>query len=338
VARYLVRRLGQALLVVAGVIVLTFLIVRVVPGDPAVSLVGPKASAAQLAQAHRSLGLDRPLPVQLARYVTGLLHGDLGTSLHTHQPVSHDLGKAFPASLELVLAALLIAIPLGVPLGIVAARFRRRPADLGIRLQSMLAVSVPVFWLALVLQNVFATTLGWFPVAGEYTNSLDETSPLHVFTNITLVDALITGNWPIAASTVGHLVLPALVVAAYPTGVIAQLTRAALIEEVTQDHTRMERALGFSERAVLVRFALRPSLNPVLSLLALVFAYAIVNTFLVESIFNWPGLGSYAAESIRALDTPAIAGVTLLVATVYVLANLLVDLVQSIVDPRVRLA
>jgi peptide/nickel transport system permease protein len=335
---YLVRRLGQALLVVAGVIVLTFLIVRVVPGDPAVAVVGPKASPEQLAEAHRSLGLDRPLPVQLGQYVLSLLRGDLGTSLHTHQPVTHDLGTAFPASLELVGAALLIAVALGVPLGIVAARYRRRAADVSIRLQSMLAVSVPVFWLALVLQNVFATTLGWFPVAGEYDSALDQSNPLHLYTNITLVDAVITGNWPIAGSTVQHLVLPALVVAAYPTGVIAQLTRATLIEEVTQDHTRMERALGFSERAVLVRFALRPALNPVLSLLALVFAYAIVNTFLVESIFNWPGLGSYAAEAIRSLDTPAIAGVTLLVAAVYVVANLLVDLVQSIVDPRVRLA
>lgn len=335
---YLVRRLGQALLVVAGVIVLTFLIVRVVPGDPAVSVVGPRASREQLAEAHRSLGLDQPLPVQLLHYVQGLLRGDLGVSLHTHQPVSHDLGHAFPASLELVAAALVIAIALGVPLGVLAARFRRRSADVGIRIQSMLAVSVPVFWLALVLQNVFATKLGWFPVAGEYTSSLDQTSPLHVYTNITVVDAVLTGNWPIAISTLHHLVLPALVVAAYPTGVVAQLTRAALIEEVTQDHARMERALGFSERAVLVRFALRPSLNPVLSLLALVFAYAIVNTFLVESIFNWPGMGRYAAEGIRSLDTPAIAGVTLLVGSVYVVANLLVDLVQSVVDPRVRLA
>lgn len=335
--RYLLNRLGQAVLVVFGVIVLTFLIVRVVPGDPAVAAVGPRASREQLAAARKQLGLDDPLPVQLWHYVKGLLHGDLGASLHTHQPVRHDLSQAFPASLELVGAALLLAVIVGIPLGILAARFRRRPADVMIRVQSMLVVSVPVFWLALVLQDVFATKLGWFPVAGEYASSLDRTSPLHVVTNITIVDAVITGNWPILTSTLSHLVLPVLVVAAYPVGVVAQLTRAALIEEITQDHARMERALGFGEHAVLVKFSLRPALNPVLSLVALVFAYAIVNTFLVESIFNWPGLGSYAADAIRSLDTPAIAGVTLLVATLYVVANLIVDLLQSVVDPRVRL-
>lgn len=334
---YLLRRVGQAVLVVAGVLVLTFLIVRVVPGDPAVSVVGPRASREQLAAAHRALGLDSPLPVQLWRYVRGLAGGNLGTSLHTHQPVRHDLGLAFPASLELVGTALLLAVLVGVPLGVLAARYRRTPADVAIRVQSMLAVSVPVFWLALVLQNVFATKLGWFPVAGEYASSLDTTSPLRVFTNITVVDALITGNWPILTSTLGHLVLPAVVIAAYPVGVVAQLTRASLIEEISSDHVQMERALGFREREVLVRFALRPALNPVLSLLALVFAYALVNAFLVESVFNWPGLGNYAAEAIRSLDTPAIAGVTLLVATLYVLINLAVDLAQSVVDPRVRL-
>jgi peptide/nickel transport system permease protein len=335
--RYLLRRLGQAGLVVVGVLVLTFLIVRVVPGDPAVSVVGPRASAEQLAQARERLGLDASLPVQLWTYVRQLASGDLGTSLHTRQAVTHDLGAAFPASLELVGTAMLLAVVVGIPLGVVAARYRRTATDVAIRVQSMLAVSLPVFWLALVLQNVFATKLGWFPVAGEYDSSLDTTSPLHVYTNITAVDALITGNWPILTSTLSHLILPALVIAAYPIGVVAQLTRASLIEEISQDHVRMERALGFGERQVLLRFALRPALNPVLSLLALVFAYALVNAFLVESVFNWPGLGRYAAEAIRSLDTPAIAGVTLLVALLYVVVNLAVDLLQSVVDPRISL-
>lgn len=336
--RYLARRVGQAVVVVLGVVVLTFLVQRVVPGDPAVAWAGPKASAEQLAQVRAELGLDRSLPVQLWRYLTGLLTGDLGVSVHTRQSVATDLGKAFPASLELVGAGLLLAVLLGVPLGLLAARFRRGGTDVAVRLGSMLAVSVPVFWLALVLQQIFATKLGWFPVAGEYDTALDATSPLHVWTNITAVDALITGNWPILVSTLAHLVLPALVVAAYPTGVIAQLTRATVLEELGQDHARMARAIGFPQRSILFRFALRPALNPVVALLALVFAYAIVNTFLVESIFNWPGLGTYAVDSIRSADTPAIAGVTLLVACLYVVANLVVDLVQALIDPRVRLS
>ncbi|MEV4220669.1 ABC transporter permease [Nonomuraea sp. NPDC049725] len=335
-ARYLIRRLGQALLVVAGVIVLTFVIMRLVPGDPAVAYAGPKATPEQLAQARERFGLDEPVWVQLGAYVRDLVTGDWGTSLRTRQPVLDDLALAFPASLELVGAALLLAIAVGVPVGVLAARYKTKFPDLGVRVASMLAVSVPVFWLALALQTVFASNLGWFPVAGEYDDSLNTTSPLTLWTNITIVDALITGNWPIFTSTLRHLVLPALVVAAYPAGVIAQMVRATLIEEASQDHARLERALGFRETSILTRFALRPALNPVLSLIALVFAYAIVNGFLVEAVFNWPGLGRYAVDSIFSSDTPAIAGVTLLVALVYVLANLVVDLLQGVVDPRAR--
>lgn len=334
--RYLARRLGQALLVLAGVVALTFVIMRMVPGDPAVAFAGPKATPEELAEARRRFGLDESVAAQLWNYVRDLLTGDWGTSLHTRRPVLEDLFTAFPASLELVGSALVVAIVVGIPVGVLAARYKTKFPDLGVRLGSMLAVSIPVFWLALALQTVFASNLGWFPVAGEYDNALDTSSPLTLWTNITIVDALITGNWPIFTSTLEHLVLPALVVAAYPAGVIAQLTRAALIEESGQDHARMERALGFGETRILTRFALRPALNPVLSLIALVFAYAIVNGFLVEAVFNWPGLGRYAAESIRSLDTPAIAGVTLLVALVYVLANLVVDLLQGLIDPRVR--
>ncbi|GII93898.1 ABC transporter permease [Sinosporangium siamense] len=334
--RYLTRRLGQAVLVVAGVVGLTFAVMRLVPGDPAVAFAGPRATEAELAAARARFGLDDPLWTQLWNYARDLARGDWGVSLHTKQPVAQDLALAFPASLELVGAAMIVAVAAGVPLGVLAARFKAGLPDFSVRLTSMLAVSLPVFWLALVVQTVFAGNLGWFPVAGEYDNSLDVTSPLRVYTNITIVDALITGNWPIFTSTLWHLVLPALVVAAYPAGVIAQMTRAALIEESGQDHARLARALGFGRIAVLTRFALRPAAGPVLSLIALVFAYAIVNGFLVEAVFNWPGVGRYAADAIRSLDTPAIAGVTLLVALLYVAANLAVDLLQGLVDPRVR--
>jgi peptide/nickel transport system permease protein len=339
-ARHLVRRVAQAVVVVLGVVVVSFLVARAVPGDAAVSATGARASASELAAARERLGLDQPLPVQLVRYLGDLVRGDLGTSLHTRQPVASDLGSALPASLELVGAAMLLAVLLGIPLGVLAARFRGGRAggvDVSVRVGSVLAVSAPVFLLALVLQLVFATRLGWFPTAGEYDRALDTTSPLSVWTDITVVDALITGNGPMLASVLHHLVLPALALAAYPTGVIAQMTRAALLEEAAQDHARMERALGFGRLAVLVRFSLRAASAPVLQLVALVFAYALVNSFLVESIFNWPGLGSYTATAISSVDTPAIAGVTLTVALVYVVLNLAVDLAQTALDPRVRL-
>jgi peptide/nickel transport system permease protein len=335
--RYLLRRLAQAVLVVAGVIVLTFVVARVVPGDPAVAYAGPHATPQALAQVREQFGLDKPAVEQLGDYVEGTLTGDWGTALHTKRPVLDDLGNVIPPTLELVGFAMLLALLVGIPLGMLAAR-RGGATDVSVRLGSMISVSAPVFLLALLLQYLFSQKLGWLPVAGEYDPKLDYTSPLTEFTHMTVVDAAITLNFSILGSALAHLVLPCIAVAAYPTGVIAQMTRASLIEQLGEDHVRMARGLGYSERAIVRRLALRPALNPVVSVIALMFAYALVNTFLVESIFNWPGLGSYATASIQALDTPAIIGVTLFVAIVYVLATLLVDVVQAWLDPRVSLS
>jgi peptide/nickel transport system permease protein len=335
--RYLLRRLAQAVVVVLGVIVLTFVVARIVPGDPAVAYAGPHATPQALAQVRHEFGLDKPAIEQLGDYLKGTLTGDWGTALHTHRPVLDDLGDVIPPTLELVGFAMLLALLVGIPLGMHAAR-RGGASDAGIRLGTMVSVSAPVFLLALGLQYVFATKLSWFPVAGEYDPKLDYTHPLTVYTHMTVIDALVGGNFAILGSALAHLVLPAIAVAAYPTGVIAQMTRASLIEQLGEDHVRMARGLGYSERQIVRRLALRPALNPVVSVTALMFAYALVNTFLVESIFNWPGLGSYATASIQALDTPAIIGVTLFVAIVYVIATLVVDVVQAWLDPRVSLA
>jgi peptide/nickel transport system permease protein len=335
--RYLLRRLAQAVVVVFGVIVLTFVVARIVPGDPAVAYAGPHATPQALAQVRQEFGLDKPAIEQLGDYLKGTLTGDWGTALHTHRPVLDDLGNVIPPTLELVGFAMLLALLVGIPLGMFAAR-RGGGVDAGIRVGTMLSVSAPVFLLALGLQYIFATKLSWFPVAGEYDPKLDYTHPLTVYTHMTVIDALVGGNVAIFGSALAHLILPALAVAAYPTGVIAQMTRASLIEQLGEDHVRMARGLGYSERQIVRRLALRPALNPVVSVTALMFAYALVNTFLVESIFNWPGLGSYATASIQALDTPAIIGVTLFVAIVYVIATLVVDVVQAWLDPRVSLS
>jgi peptide/nickel transport system permease protein len=336
VPRYLLRRLVQAAIVVAGVVVLTFVVARIVPGDPAAAYAGPRAGKTELEQVRRQFGLDRPAVVQLGDYATGIVTGDWGTSLHTRRSVLSDLGRVVPPTLELVISALLVALALGIPLGLLAAR-RGGIADALVRLVAMLGVSAPVFMLGLVLQWLFFQKLGILPVAGEYDPKLDYSSPLTVYTHFTILDALIGGNWPILGSALAHLVLPCLAVAAYPLGAIAMMTRASMLEQLGEDHVRMARSLGFAERTVLGRLALRPAMNPVVSLVALMFAFAIVNTFLVEEIFNWPGLGSYAVDSIKALDIPAIIGVTLFVAVVYVVLNLLVDLAQAWLDPRIAL-
>jgi len=334
---YVARRGVLALVVVAGVIILTFVIAHVVPGDPAAAWAGPHASAPQVAAARRFLGLDRPLPVQLATYFAGIATGNWGVSIHTHRPVISDIGVAAPASLELVIAALIIGLATGVPLGLVSARWPGRAIDHAVRAGSILGVSMPIFWMALILQLVFAQRLRLLPTASEYSPGLLFTSPLARHTGFGVIDALITGNWAMLGSTLTHLVLPALVVAAYPAGLIARLVRAQVLDSIGETHIQMVRALGFGERAVFGRFAMKLAWNPVASAVALVFGYSLVNTFLVESIFDWPGLGSYAALSVTTLDAPAILGVTLFIALVYVIANLVVDIVQAAVDPRIRL-
>ncbi len=336
-ARYLLRRIAHAVLVVAGVVVLTFVIARVVPGDPAVSWAGPHASRQEIAQVGHNLGLDRPLPVQIVRFFGGVLRGDWGTSIHTHQPVLSDLMNRAPSSIELVLVALLIALALGVPLGMISARWKGGPSDSLIRVGAVLSVSMPAFWMALILQLVFFQRLHLLPVAGQYDPNLDYTHPLTQYTHMPAVDALITGNWAVLRSALSHLVLPALVIASYPFGVITRMVRASELDSLGEDHVRAVRALGFRERSVFARFALKPALVPIVSVIALVFAYSLVNTFLVESIFDWSGLGSYAAASISSLDTPAIVGVTLFISVVYVLANLVVDVAQVYIDPRIAL-
>jgi peptide/nickel transport system permease protein len=338
VTRFVIRRLALAALVVLGVVVLTFVVARVVPGDPAATWAGPRARPEQIERAREELGLDRPLPAQIGQYLAGITTGDWGVSLRTRRPVLEDIGRRAPASIELVTVAMLLAIVVGVPLGLIAARWKGGFPDMGSRLVAIVGVSMPAFWLAIVLQLVFFQRLHILPVAGSYDPDLDYTSPLRSITNMPIVDSLITGNWAVFGSALRHVVLPAIVIAAYPVGVITRMVRASVLDTIGEDHVRMVRALGFSERSVFARFALRHAWSPVVAVLALVFAYALVNTFLVEAIFNRPGLGSYAADAIGALDTPAILGVTLFVAIVYVLGNLVVDIVQATIDPRIRVS
>jgi peptide/nickel transport system permease protein len=335
-ARYIVHRVLLGVVVIIGVVVLTFAIARLVPGDPAATYAGPRATAATIAKVRKQLGLDRPLAVQMYDYTKGVFQGNWGTSSRTHQAVLSDIEVALPPTVELVAAGLFLAAVLGLPLGVLAARWKGKLPDLIARLVSVVAVSMPVFWLALILQMVFAQRLGFLPVAGPYDPNLYYSHPLTEYTHMPLIDSLITGNLAVFESSVSHLILPALAIAAYPMGLMARMVRASILETLGEEHIRMTRALGYGERSIFLKFAMKPSLNPIVQVAALVFAYSLANTFLVEAVFDWPGLGSYAANSVQALDTPAILGVTLVVAIVYVVLNLVVDLVQAALDPRIR--
>src|SRR5438309_4427339 len=284
-----------------------FLLIRRPPRStlfPYTTLFRSHASAAQVAAARRFLGLDRPPAVQLASYFGGILTGNWGLSIHTHRPVLSDLGTAAPASLELVTAALIIAVLVAVPLGLISARRPGRAGDHAIRAGSILGVSMPIFWLALILQLVLSDRLHLLPAAGEFSPGLLFSHPLRNVTGFGLIDAPLTGNWPMFGSILGHLLLPAVVVAASPAGLLTRMIRAQVLDTVGDAHIQMVRAMGFSEGAVFGRFAMKLAWNPVAAAVALVFAYSLVNTFLVEAIFDWPGLGSYTTASITSLDTP----------------------------------
>jgi peptide/nickel transport system permease protein len=314
----------------------SFFLSHVVPSNPAIIYVGPEARPDEVARVVRQLGLDQSLPVQFWRYLTALLRGDWGTSIATKQPVLHELASRLPATLELLTLAIAAAAVVGTALGVVAARRQGRPIDAAVRLFSIAGVSMPTFWLGLLLQIV--ASRGSLPVTGRNDVNLQFDDPISRITGFNLIDSLATGNWTALHDTVVHLILPALTLAAYPTGLVARMTRAAMIDTLAQDHTGYARIQGLSERVVVWRLALRNALPTTITVLGLSLAFLLTGTFFVEVIFNWPGIGQFATDSLLNSDYPAIQGITLLGAIGYLLINLVVDLVNARLDPRVRLA
>jgi peptide/nickel transport system permease protein len=282
------------------------------------------------------LGLDRSIPVQIAKYFRGIFSGDWGVSIHTKQPVLSDLGIRAPASLELVGAAILLALIVGIPLGLVAARWRGHVPDVGVRLLSVAGVSMPVFWLGLILQLVFFQRLHWLPVSGEYDPGVEAAHPLHLHTHMPVVDALVEGNWPVLGSSLSHLVLPAAVVASYPLGVIARMVRASVLETLGEDHVRAARARGLPERRVLLVHGLKAAALPLVTLIGLQAGFVLAGSYVVEFIFNWPGIGKLTLDAVNSRNFPMIQGGVLVAATGFVLVNFVVDVAYSLLDPRIR--
>lgn len=334
---FVLRRIGTSLFVLIGVTVITFLIARVVPTNPAALYIGPKARQADIDRVTKQLGLDKPLPVQYAVYMKELLHGDLGTSISTKRPITRELSDRIPATLELLFAGMFLAVLIGVPLGVLSARWQGRPLDVGVRIVSIAGVSMPAFFLGLILQIIFFRNLDLLPLAGRVDADLRFTHPLTPITHFILLDSLLTGNWITFKDSVYHLVLPAITLAAYPMGLVARMTRAAMLETLEQDYIRTARAYGIKDRIIIYLYALKNAINPTLTVIGLTFAFALTGTFFVEIIFNWPGLGLFTVRSLLSVDYPAIMGMTLFGAVGYVLINLVVDLVQAWIDPRISL-
>lgn len=334
---YIVRRLLLLVLVLFGISIITFIVVRLVPSDPAAMYVGGLARPEAIARAEEELGLDKPLYQQYAIYLRDTVGGDWGTSLTTKRPVLSDILHFLPASLQLVTLAMLLAVVLGIPLGIASARWEGSWIDHVGRLVAVVGVSFASFSIAILLQVVFCRGLDLLPVAGAMSTEVSQVSPINEITGFTLLDALISGNTVGFRDALAHMILPALAIAAYPAGVIARMTRSTMLETLETGFVRMERAGGIPERWITGKWALKPAMGPVATVIGLTFAYALIGTFYVEMVFSYPGLGQYTVNAITSLDYPIIMGVTLLIAGVYVVVNLLVDLVLAWLDPRVVL-
>lgn len=334
---YLLKRLLSAILVIGGVLVVTFVISRIVPSDPARLYAGVRARPDQVAAVREQLRLEDPVPLQFVRYVGNLIQGDFGISFRTRRPILEDLASYLPATLEVILLATLVAVIIGIPLGVMAAARRGRIFDQLTRVLTVAGVSVPTFWLALLAQLLFFGALGWLPLGGRLGREVLLSSPLDAVTGFYLLDALITANWPVFVDAARHLVLPVAVLATYPLCLVARMTRAQMVEVLGETYVTAARASGVPKRRILYRLALKNAVIPTLTVLGLSFAYSVTGAVLIEIIFSWPGAGKYVTDAIVASDYPVVVGVTLAVTVIYVAINLIVDLAQAAIDPRIEL-
>jgi len=334
-SRYVLRRSGLAVLVVLGSVTITFLITRLVPSDPAARWAGSRATVEQIAIARERLGLDQPLYVQYTRYLGDLLSGNLGVSFSTKRDIASDLGTLLPATLEPIILATLLAFLVGIPIGVLGAARPGSIFDQVARLVSVVGVSLPTYWLALLLQLLFFKQLNWLPLSGRVSDAIALASPVHPITGFYLLDAVLTGNWTAFGDVALHLVMPTLTLAIYPAGLAIRMTRSAMGDVLAERYVLAARALGIGERQILFRFALRNAILPTITVLGLSFAYSITGALLVEVVFSWPGLGSYTAAAVASLDFPVVVATTLVVTVFYIVVNLIVDLVHALLDPRI---
>jgi peptide/nickel transport system permease protein len=331
---YIFRRLVVLLPVLLGVSVAAFLLIHLIPGDPAMVYLGEHATPASIARVQHEFGLDRPLPVQYAIYLWDAVRGNFGESLDSHRPVIAEFIPRFPATIELSLGAITIAVGVGIPIGLLSASRPNSAVDRVGMIMALLGVSFPVFWLGLMLVYVFSVYFHILPTAGQ----LGVTTTVATITRIVVLDAIVTGNWAAAWDAVRHLVLPSITLSTIPMAIIARITRASMLDSLHQDYIRTARAKGLAARAVVVGHGLRNALLPVVTVIGLQVGSLLTGAILTETIFAWPGVGRFMYDSIQFRDYPVILAGILLFSFVFVLVNLLVDVLYAFFDPRIRYA
>ncbi|SNB75391.1 peptide/nickel transport system permease protein [Arboricoccus pini] len=329
------RRLAEAVPSLVGVVIVTFLLSHALPGDPAAYFAGPAANAESVAEVRRTLGLDRSLPVQFGYYLLDLAKGDLGHSLTTGQPVTSDLLQRLPASMELTLAALIVAIAVALPLGIVAALRPNSLADHFCRLTVTIGAAFPTFFVGLLLVYLLYFKLGLVP---QPLGRLDEIyfTPPPTVTGFYLIDTLLNGDVDAFRAALSQLILPAVSLALFAMAPLARMTRAAMLTALGSDFVRTARANGLPARKVIFTYALRSAMLSIVNVMGMVFSFLLGSNVLIEQVFGWPGIGAYAVSAVIASDYAAVQGFVLMMAILYVLLNLAVDLAATAIDPRVR--
>ncbi len=330
---YILRRIALVIPTLIGLSILTFSIARVVPGDPVGLAAGPQATEEIKAALRRELGLDQPLPVQYVNYMAGLFRGDWGESLYTRRPVIDALRAFWPATLELTTAAVIIATVLGVPAGVISAMYRNRLPDHVARILSLFFVSFPSFWLAMIFQTWFGLDLGWFPISKRLPVLV---APPAATTGLYLVDSLIQLDFETFLVSLRHLFIPALVLSFGAFASITRITRASMVEALEKDFVRMERAIGIPYRIIIFKYVLRNALIATITVISLNFGWLMAGAILIETIFDWPGLGLYAVKASLSLDFQPIMGIAILYGIVFSIVNILTDIVYGVLDPRIR--
>ncbi|MCK5300723.1 MAG: ABC transporter permease [Thermoplasmatales archaeon] len=329
---YIIKRLLQLIPVIIGVTIIAFSLIHLAPGDPARTMLGQHATQQELNEIREKYGLDEPVYVQYGIWLNGVLHGDFGRSILTKELVVNEIAERFPNTIELAIASMIFAITIGGLAGIISASNQYSITDYTVMGIALFGISMPVFWLGIMLMLIFGVILGWLPIGGR----IDLLIPFQRVTGFMVFDSIITGNFNALLSVLKHLILPALALGTIPMAIIARVTRSSMLEVLRQDFIRTERAKGLSERVVIYRHAARNAMVPVVTVIGLNFGLLLSGAILTETVFSWPGLGRLVVESVYERDYPLVVGCILIFAIIFVFVNLITDILYTFIDPRIK--